>query len=101
MTARRRILAVTGASGYIGSALCTAAINAGWDVLALSRRVPQVAGCKFVAYDLAQPVDAIALSGVTAIVHLVIAMENHFEFLDFRYDHRVNRRQSLRYTCGV
>jgi nucleoside-diphosphate-sugar epimerase len=70
MTTQRRILAVTGASGYMGTALCAAAINAGWNVLALSRRAPHVAGCKFVAYDLAQPVDATALSGVTAVIHL-------------------------------
>jgi nucleoside-diphosphate-sugar epimerase len=70
MTEPRRILAVTGASGYIGTRLCAAALEAGWDVLALSRRPPAHTRYRFAFYDLAQPVAPGLLGGATALIHL-------------------------------
>jgi nucleoside-diphosphate-sugar epimerase len=70
MTAPRRIIAVTGANGYIGTRLCRAAVAAGWDVVAFSRSRPTVSGCRFVPYDLAGPFEQQTLAGAQALIHL-------------------------------
>jgi nucleoside-diphosphate-sugar epimerase len=70
MTAPSRILAVTGAGGYIGARLCAAASAARWDVLALSRRPFATSGCRFVSYDLEQPLPPGLLVGVSTVIHL-------------------------------
>jgi uncharacterized protein YbjT (DUF2867 family) len=76
MTAPRRLLAVTGANGYIGERLCQAAQDSGWDVIALARKPPAVRECRFVPYDLALPVDEQALEGAQAVVHLASDTQN-------------------------
>jgi uncharacterized protein (TIGR01777 family) len=62
-------VAVTGASGLIGTALLPALRSAGHDVTRLVRRAPRAAD--EVAWDpAAQTIDVAALAGVDAIVHL-------------------------------
>ncbi|MEJ2885342.1 NAD-dependent epimerase/dehydratase family protein [Actinomycetospora aeridis] len=64
-------IAVTGASGFVGGAVCRAAVAAGLDVLALGRRPhvdpAHVAGAPYRAHDLTDgPPD---LAGADAVVH--------------------------------
>jgi uncharacterized protein (TIGR01777 family) len=62
-------VAVTGASGLVGSALVPVLRDAGHEVLTLTRRAPE--GDSQVAWDpVAGTVDAARLEGVEAIVHL-------------------------------
>jgi uncharacterized protein (TIGR01777 family) len=62
-------VAVTGASGLVGSALVPALREAGHDVVALVRRAP--AGASEIAWDPgAGTIDAARLEGVQAVVHL-------------------------------
>lgn len=68
-------IAVTGASGYVGGAVCRVAVAAGHDVLALGRRPRvdprHVAGAPYRAHDLADSLPALAgdLAGTDAVVH--------------------------------
>lgn len=55
--------AITGASGYVGSAIARAFSSHGWEVVALGRRGNGV------AWDLQSDPRAIALKGVDALVH--------------------------------
>jgi uncharacterized protein YbjT (DUF2867 family) len=66
----RRLLAVTGANGYIGRRLCAAASAAGWPVLALARRPSVDAGFRCAPYDLGRPLPVDLLTGVSAVIHL-------------------------------
>ncbi|SDH80758.1 Nucleoside-diphosphate-sugar epimerase [Sinosporangium album] len=64
-------VAVTGASGFVGGAVCRAAVAAGWSVHAFGRRVPapaHVAGAAYRSWDLlgARPG---ALPEVDAVIH--------------------------------
>src|SRR5882757_9196329 len=70
MTASSRMLAVTGAGGYVGARLCAAAAAEGWDVLALSRRPPPTLRCRFAAYNLEQPLPPQLLAGAHTVIHL-------------------------------
>lgn len=68
---------VVGASGLIGIAAVEAFLDAGWDVVGLSRRKPELPsgrGAGFVPADL-RDADAVrnALSGVAGITHVVYA----------------------------
>lgn len=66
------ILVVTGANGYVGSALVRAALARGAAVHALARTPPAAssAGVRWFAYDLAAAVPELALDGAAAVVHL-------------------------------
>ncbi|HTD38580.1 MAG TPA: NAD-dependent epimerase/dehydratase family protein [Candidatus Limnocylindrales bacterium] len=66
------IVAVTGANGYVGSAVVRAALAQGAVVHALGRTPPASAppNVRWFAYDLAAPVPEAALDGATAVVHL-------------------------------
>ncbi|HEX3463963.1 MAG TPA: NAD-dependent epimerase/dehydratase family protein [Candidatus Elarobacter sp.] len=68
------ILVVTGANGYIGSAVVRAARAHGALVHALARRPPEAAtpGVRWFSYDLAAPVPDEALRGSAAVVHLAV-----------------------------
>lgn len=62
-------VAVTGASGYVGKAVCRALKKRGVAVRALSRRDPRIADTSFVAYDLRRQLDPNLLAGVDAVIH--------------------------------
>lgn len=63
-------VAVTGSSGLIGSRLCAVLASVGWRVQPLVRREPQP-GSDEIRWDPARAeVDAGALAGVRAVVHL-------------------------------
>ncbi|WP_038364542.1 NAD-dependent epimerase/dehydratase family protein [Bosea sp. UNC402CLCol] len=64
-----RTVAVTGASGYIGEAVCRALVRRGLLVLALSRRETTVPGVRFVAYDLRGELAPGLLAGVDVVIH--------------------------------
>src|SRR5664280_1029525 len=57
MTAPAPVAAVTGASGYLGSRICTSLESRGWQVVELARS-PSGRQVPTVAYGLAEPVSA-------------------------------------------
>ena len=65
-------IAITGATGFIGSHLTQHFVSQGWKVLGLCRRPPdgeQNRGVEFVPYDLGKPVPEDALAGCDVLVH--------------------------------
>jgi NADH dehydrogenase len=69
---------VTGATGYIGRAVCEALTRRGHDVVALVRdeksaaRLPELARCRLLAGDVLAPATLRgAATGIDAVVHLV------------------------------
>ena len=73
-----RTVWVTGATGYIGRAVCQALTRRGHDVVALVRdekraaRLPELERCRLFAGDVLAPATLRgAASGVDAVVHLV------------------------------
>jgi nucleoside-diphosphate-sugar epimerase len=65
-----RLVAVTGATGYIGAALCRALSTNRHPVLGLSRTVPRVVGVRHLPYDLRAELAPDALMAVFAVIHL-------------------------------
>jgi nucleoside-diphosphate-sugar epimerase len=62
---------VTGASGFIGAALCDEARSLGWDVWEVRRRRPETSSINYVKADLLYDNDlSAALHGVDCVVHL-------------------------------
>ena len=71
----KRRIAITGAGGFLGTALARRLVATGAEVLALSRRDPGLPGVRWQAYDLAdESPSAAALEGVDVIVHAAFAM---------------------------
>lgn len=75
MTIPKRVVLITGASGFIGKPMVRALAQSGWTVRAASRdpaAIPDLAGVQRVALpDIAQPADwASLVEGVTHILHL-------------------------------
>lgn len=68
----RRVAAVTGATGFVGSAAITRLIEAGWEVRALTRRPqPERAGVTWISGALDNPASLFALcDGADAILHI-------------------------------
>ena len=65
-------IAITGATGFIGSHLTQHFVSQGWKVLGLCRWPPdgeQNPGVEFVPYDLGKPVPEDALAGCDVLVH--------------------------------
>ncbi|MCG5215751.1 NAD-dependent epimerase/dehydratase family protein [Streptosporangium sp. KLBMP 9127] len=66
------IVAVTGASGFVGGAVCRAAVAAGWDVRAYGRRAQvaagHVAGAPYRAWDITRAAPY-RLPEVAAVIH--------------------------------
>lgn len=66
-------VAITGAGGFLGTALSERLLAAGMDVLALCRRPPALPGVQWQAYDLAGPVPGVVAES-DVIVHAAFAM---------------------------
>src|SRR5207245_897109 len=73
-----RTIWVTGATGYIGRAVCEALTKRGHDVVALVRdaeiagRLPELARCRLHQGDLIEPATLNgAATGVDTVIHLV------------------------------
>jgi len=66
-------VALTGAGGFLGTALARRLLDAGMEVHALSRRPPALPGVQWHAYDLAGPVPPIAAEA-DVIVHAAFAL---------------------------
>ena len=65
-------IAITGATGFIGSHLTRHFVSQGWEVVGLCRRPPdgeQHPGVEFVPYDLEKPVPEEALTGCAGLIH--------------------------------
>lgn len=71
-----RTVAVTGASGFIGGALCRTLAARGWEVRALVRQPERFAGlpgARTFRCDLPDSIDEGALAGAGAVVHCAYA----------------------------
>jgi nucleoside-diphosphate-sugar epimerase len=63
-------IGVTGANGFIGTALCAAFVKAEWSVVAFSRRgAPATPGVEVRTFDLRQDIDPAVLSNLDVLVH--------------------------------
>jgi len=69
LQAKPRVVAVTGASGYIGMALCHYLVEKHIHVRGLSRRALSMNGVRHVAYELRHEVPDLLLEGVDAVIH--------------------------------
>lgn len=67
-----RCIGVTGASGFVGSALCKTFAQRGWNVVALGRSGD--GGYDFRRFDLATPVPPALLNGIDVLVHAAYDM---------------------------
>ena len=63
------LVAITGASGFLGRALVPALLSAGWRVISLGRTPPQDARVEFHAWRLGEPLSS-AVEGASWVVHL-------------------------------
>ena len=74
-------VAVVGANGFVGRKLTVALVEADYDVIALSRRVPEIAGATGLAVDVADEAAVkIALDGCEVAFYLVHSLTDE----DFR-----------------
>ncbi len=62
---------MTGASGFVGGAVCRAAVAEGWEVHAYGRRAVSVPGATYRSWDLCGA--AVSVSEVDAVVHCAAA----------------------------
>jgi nucleoside-diphosphate-sugar epimerase len=72
MTAdKRKTIIITGANGFLGTALVKYFKEDGWRVIALVRnaRKYKAAGVEYVEYDLSQPFDTSVFAGADYLVH--------------------------------
>lgn len=83
-------LAVTGATGYIGSRLCTLAAKAGHDVLSLSRQPPAHDDVAWLPFDLFDNADLVLPANTLALVHLAATTQSA------TFDVEAERRSALR-----
>jgi nucleoside-diphosphate-sugar epimerase len=74
-----KTVVITGASGFLGSALVTYFKREGWQVIALVRNAQKYksAGVKYVEYDLSEPFDASAFAGADYLVHTAYVKYDH------------------------
>lgn len=72
MLSKKSTVAITGANGFLGSALVQHFASSGWDVVALVREVPlepKMPNVRFIKYDLKQDLDPLTLKNVDYLVH--------------------------------
>lgn len=90
-TAPGRTVAITGAAGVLGSALCHHLAGAGWTVRALVRdpgRAPALpAGVQAYRAELPGPIDPAGLEGSDAIVHCAYSTRSSSRDEDRRVNH--------------
>jgi NADH dehydrogenase len=89
MSGTVKAVAVTGASGFIGGALCRTLVARGWEVRALVRdpeRFAGAPGARPVRCDLPDAIDEAGLAGAAAVVHCAYATRE----TDFERARRVN-----------
>ncbi|UFS73437.1 NAD(P)-dependent oxidoreductase [Tardiphaga sp. 37S4] len=67
---QKGVIAITGATGYIGRSTVRAARSSGYGVVALSRRQPNLTGVGFQHYDLKDEGEIDIPAGCVAILHL-------------------------------
>lgn len=70
------MLAITGATGYIGSRLVSAALLAGHEVLALSRTPPVAQGVSWLRYEIGGPVRVFLPNRTQVVFHLAATTES-------------------------
>lgn len=63
------IVAITGATGYLGSVLSEHLSGHGADVIALTRRPPEDHAAQWRPFDLGEPVDGALFDGVDSLIH--------------------------------
>jgi nucleoside-diphosphate-sugar epimerase len=63
------VVAITGATGYLGSVLSDYLSSQGQHVVALTRRQPERTDSEWRQFDLGQPVDGSVFRGVDALIH--------------------------------
>ncbi len=66
----RPLVAITGATGYIGERLTLKALQSGYSVLALGRRPVDVVGVTNVAFDIQKPLIPSLPSEIIGLIHL-------------------------------
>ncbi|MDB5184911.1 MAG: NAD-dependent epimerase/dehydratase [Candidatus Saccharibacteria bacterium] len=72
MAKKPSTIAITGANGFVGSALVSYFAAQGWSVVALVRKPesqPARKGVRYAAYNLLEPLDAAVFQGVDVVVH--------------------------------
>jgi uncharacterized protein YbjT (DUF2867 family) len=74
-------IAVVGATGFVGRKLSLALVEAGYDVIALSRRAPEIAGTEGLSIDVA---DETALKGALAGCEIAFYLVHSLSAEDFR-----------------
>ena len=76
---------VTGASGFIGGALCRQLVAAGAQVIALSRRAPAIIGLRHEHFDLQEPRSDLKelLAGATSVFHVAAKVAMWGQRTDF------------------
>lgn len=70
-TSKPKTIIITGAGGFLGSALVKYFKKQGWHVIALVRNAKKYkqAGVEYVEYDLTQPLDDSVFAGADYLVH--------------------------------
>jgi nucleoside-diphosphate-sugar epimerase len=71
MTSKQPTIAITGATGFLGSNLVTHFSNKGWQVMGLVRNPPtnKAKSVTYRTYDITKPLPAETLQGVDYVVH--------------------------------
>ena len=82
--------AITGATGYVGSAIANYFVSKGWEVMSLGRRA--LPGAAHAPWDLSADPNIIPWQGVDALVHCA----HHFQCADWNEMQRINIQGSTR-----
>jgi len=78
-TNKQKTIIITGANGFLGSALVTYFRQKDWQVIALVRNAKnyKTAGVKYVEYELAKPFDTSVFAGADYLVHTAYVKYDH------------------------